>query len=223
MPQFIDIPTERTTAATDVLLALLAVVCAVYLARVGSARDPFKTRVWCAAFGLLAFASAMGAVAHGFQMSERLNRALWQPLNLALGLVIALFVVGVVYDRWGQAAAQRALPITLGMGVVFFLVTVLIPGSFLVFILYEAVAMLFALAVYLLIAARGTLPGAWSMVAGVAITIAAAVIQALGITRVHVIWDFDHNGVFHLVQVAGVIVLTGGLRTALLDRQQNRI
>lgn len=210
MLQFIDIPAERTTAATDLLLAIVALGCLAYLARLG--REPFKTRVWIAAFGLLAFAAAMGAVAHGFQMSARLNRILWQPINLALGLAIAMFVVGVVYDRWGQAAAQRVFSILLGVGVAFFLVTVFIPGTFLVFILYEAVAMLFALVVYILVAARGSLPGAWWMVAGVAITILAAVIQALGVTRVNVIWEFDHNGVFHLVQIVGVIALTIGLR-----------
>jgi hypothetical protein len=219
MPQFIDIPTEQTTAATDLLLALLAGACVFYLARIGSARDPFKTVVWYAAFGLLTFAAAMGAVAHGFQMSARLNRILWQPLNLALGLAIAMFVVGVVYDRWGQAAAQRVLPILLAVGVIFFAVTLAIPGSFMVFILYEAVAMLFALVVFFLIATRGTIPGAWWMVAGVGITIVAAVIQALGTTRVNIIWDFDHNGVFHLVQIAGVLVLTIGLRIALLSKQ----
>ena len=218
IPQFIDLPTERTCAGTDLLLAIVALACLIYLVRLR--RAPFKTQVWAAAFGLLTFAAAMGAVAHGFKMSAQLNRILWMPLNLALGLAIGMFVVGVVYDQWGQAAARRVLPILLGVGVAFFLVTVLIPGSFTVFILYEAVAMLFALAVYVLVAARGPLPGAWWMVAGVAITIAAAGIQALGVTRFTALGcEFDHNGAFHLIQIAGVLVLTNGLRLALLAKQ----
>lgn len=218
MPQFIDLPTEQTTAATDLLLALVAGACLLYLARLGHARDPFKTAIWCAAFALLTLAAALGAVAHGFKMSSQLNRLLWQPLNLALGLAIAMFVVGVVYDRWGQTAARRALPIMIAVGLLFFLVTVWIPGSFRVFILYEALAMLFSLIVYLLIAVQGGLPSAWWMAAGVLITIVAAVIQALGAVRVTLAcgWEFDHNGVFHLVQVLGVLALTIGLRGALL-------
>jgi hypothetical protein len=152
-------------------------------------------------------------------MSQQLNRALWMPLNLALGLAVGLFVVGVVYDQWGLATAQRMLPILIGVGVAFFLITVFVPGNFLVFILYEAVAMLFALAVYVLIAAQGQLPGAWWMAVGVGITILAAVIQALGKTRITVIWEFDHNGVFHLAQIVGVLVLTVGLYTALLAKK----
>ena len=36
---------------------------------------------------------------------------------------------------------------------------------------------------------------------------------------VAVIWEFDHNGVFHLVQVVGVLVLNYGLRAAFLAKQ----
>jgi hypothetical protein len=218
MPQFIDIPTEQTCALTDVLLAIVALACLLYLARGGARASTtgvaFRTRIWTATLSLLAFAAAMGAVAHGFQMSPRLNRALWMPLNLALGLVIAIFVVGVVLDQWGEPAARRVLPILLGVGVLFFGVTVVIPGSFVVFILYEAVAMLFALAVYIWVAARGTLPGAWWMVAGVAITILAAVIQTQRGLLVTLIWPCDNNGLFHLVQIAGLLALTVGLRAA---------
>ena len=218
--EFIDIPTEQTTAATDVLLALVALVSVVYLLRIGKGRDPWKTRIWAWGFGLLAFASALGAVAHGFKMSEQLNDLLWKPLNLALGLTIAMFAVGVVYDRWGEASSRRVLPILIGVGVAFFVVTVVIPGSFLVFILYEAVAMLFALVVYVLLAARRHLVGASVMAAGILITIVAAGIQASGAVVLTIIWEFDHNGIFHLIQVVGVAVLVAGLRMALCPGAQ---
>jgi hypothetical protein len=216
----IDIPTEQTTAATDVLLALLALASVVYLSRIGKDRDPWKARIWSWAFGLLAFASAVGAVAHGFKMSERLNDLLWQPLNLALGLTIAMFAVGVVHDQWGQAASRRILPVLVVVGVVFFGVTVIIPGSFLVFIVYEAAAMLFALVVYVLLAARRQLAGAAVMAAGILITIVAAAVQASGAVFVTFIWEFDFNGIFHLVQAVGVAVLVAGLRTALYARTE---
>jgi hypothetical protein len=220
--EFIDVPTERTTAVTDVLLALVALASVVYLARIGKGRDPWKTRVWSWAFGLLAFASALGAVAHGLKMSEQLNDLLWKPLNLALGLTIAMFVVGVVYDRWGEVPSRRMLPVLIGVGVVFFLVTVVVPGSFTVFILYEAVAMLFALVVYVLLAARRQLVGAAVMAAGILITIVAAALQASGAVALTFIWEFDHNGIFHLIQVVGVAVLVAGLRMALRAEDRAR-
>ena len=83
--RFVDISTEQTTAVTDVLLALVALASVLYLSHIGADSDAFKVRIWSWAFGLLAFASALGAIAHGFQMSEQLNSLLWKPLNLALG------------------------------------------------------------------------------------------------------------------------------------------
>jgi hypothetical protein len=212
---FVDSPTEQTTASTDALLALVALAGALYLSRLGVS-DAFKARIWSWAFGLLALASALGAVAHGYRMSAQLNSLLWKPINLALGLTVATFVVGVAYDLWGPAVARRVLPVMVGVGIAFFGLTAILPGTFTVFIVYEAAAMVFALAVYVLLAARRQLAGAAVMAAGVGITLIAAAVQASGAVSATVIWEFDHNGVFHLIQVVAVIVLVAGLRMSLL-------
>jgi len=212
--EFIDIPTEQTTAATDALLALIALGAFFVVRRAGREKDRWKTTIWVWAWALLFVASALGAVAHGFKMSQQTNDLLWQPLNLALGLTIAMFVVGVVHDAWGETASRRVLVPMIVVGVAFFVVTRLIPGSFLVFVLYEAVAMLFALVVYTVLAAQKHLVGAWWMAAGILVTIVAAGIQASGAVQVTVVWEFDHNGIFHIVQMVGVALLVTGLRKA---------
>jgi hypothetical protein len=213
--KFTDIPTEQSTAITDAILALLALGCLWYLRRIGQS-DPLKTNLWLWIFGLLALAAILGTIAHGFQMSARLNHLFWQPLYLSLGLTVALFVVAVVYDMWGYEAARRVLPVMLVIGVAFYGVTVLIPGSFLVFIIYEAMAMLFALGIYGWLAWQGQLNGAWLMTAGILITIIAAGVQASEAISVTIIWPFDHNGLYHLIQMLGLLVLVAGLRAALL-------
>lgn len=214
--QLIDSPTERTTAATDALIAVLAAVAALSLYTSHTAGPhPFKVGVWVAAFALLTLASMLGALAHGFRMSARTYRLFWQPLNLALGLAIALFAVGVIYDLWGQAAARAALPFLLGVGVLFYAITVFKAGTFLVFIAYEAAAMLFALGGYIYLGTVGSLPGAWWMTAGVLVTMIAAGIQAVGRARLTFVWQFDHNGVFHLVQMPGILLLWAGLGQSL--------
>lgn len=212
--EFIDIPTEQTTAATDVLLALGALGALFAVRRAGQDKDRWKTTTWVWAWGLLCFASALGAVAHGFKMSQQTNDLLWQPLNLALGLTIAMFVVGVVHDAWDQATSRRVLAPMIVVGAAFFGITRLIPGSFLVFVLYEAVAMLFALVVYAVLAAKGHLVGAWWMAAGILVTIVAAVIQSSETMHMTAIWEFDHNGIFHIVQMVGVALLVVGLTKA---------
>jgi hypothetical protein len=211
--QLIDSETERTTAATDALVALLALHCAWQLRRQRQ-RDPWKVDLWSATFAALASAGALGALAHGFTMSPRTNARLWRPLNLLLGLTVALFVVGAIRDYAGPAAGQRALRPALGVGLLFFLITQVVPGSFTVFIVYEALAMLTALALYSRLALNGKLEGAQLMVAAILISIIAAGVQASPISA-RLIWEFDHNGLFHLIQMAGLPLLVRGLKAGL--------
>ncbi len=218
--EFIGIPTEQTTAVTDAILGLLSLGITLYFYQFRRGRDPLKVNIWVWAFGLLAFASIVGAAAHGLKLPPAVYVFLWQPINLALGLTIAFFVVGVVYDLWGQLAAKRAMPFLLGAGLIFYGLTVLFTGTFLVFIAYEALAMLFALGGYAWLAARNRLAGAGLMALGVLITIIAAAVQASGAVRFTLIWPFDFNGAFHLIQMVGVFFLAAGLRTALLLNQK---
>lgn len=211
---FIDIPTEQTTAVTDAILAVMALAAAIYTRQLGS-QQPWKANLWAWAFGLLALAALLGTIAHGFKMADATRTLVWHPLFLSLGLLVALFIVGVVYDIWGLAVARRLLPIMLIVGVGFFGVTLLWPDSFLVFILYQAIAMLFALGGYLWLAGRGHLDGAWLMVAGILVTIIAGGVQASAVSFT-LIWQFDHNGVYHLIQMVGVVLLVAGLREGLV-------
>ncbi len=215
MPEVIDIPTEQTTAVTDAILALLTLGALVYLLQLGQFQ-PWKAGLWGWVMGLLALAAALGAIAHGFKMSPEVNRFFWYPLNLALGLVIGLFVAGVTFDLWGLAAARRLLPVMLGVGGLFFVITLLVPGSFLVFIIYEAAGMLFALGAYSWLAWQGRLPGAGWMAAGVLVTVVAAAVQASESLSLTLIWPFDHNGLYHLIQMGGLLLLVIGLRAGLM-------
>lgn len=211
---FIDIPTEQTTAVTDLMLAVWAAGCAVYLHRIG-ARARWKTNLWIALLALLAAAAALGAIVHGFQMGPALRTLLWQPIKLFLGLLVALFIVAATYDIRGEAAARRAMPAMVLVGVGFFAITLIWPGRFLVFIIYETLAMLIALAGYTWLAGRGRLRGAWLMTGGILTTIAAAGVQAGRLLAFTFIWPFDHNGVYHLIQMAGIVFIVAGLRKDL--------
>jgi hypothetical protein len=218
MLQIIDIPTEQTTAATDVLMAILAFIVTVKVYQSGKGIDLKKTKIWIWAFGLLTFASAIGAIAHGFQMSKLTNFVLWQPLNLSLGLAIGLFAAGVVYDFKNFTLPKALIPILLVCAIIFFTITVILPNAFIVFIIYEAIAMLFAFVVYTILASRKTIKGAGLMAAGILVTIIAAVIQAIETIKVIFIWEFDHNGIFHIVQMIGLIILLKGLQTEFRSR-----
>lgn len=216
---FVDSPTEQTTAATDAVLAALALGCIWYLQRIPAnrPRQRGKVNIWTGALFWLAVAAALGAVAHGFKLPGRVLKLLWNLLYLSLGFTVALFVVGVINDMWGRRVAYRALPVMLLGGLVFFGLTLLFPGSFLIFIIYEAVAMLFALGAYLRLALEKRLNGAGWMATGILITIIAAGVQATQSLSLTFVWPFDHNGLYHLIQMVGLGALMIGLRADLLS------
>lgn len=209
----VDSPTERTTAATDAILVGLALAAAIYLPFIG--QQPWKTVIWASAFGLLAIAAASGAIAHGIKLSDTSLKWIWRLIYLALGQTVALFMVGTVYDVWGPAAARQLLPAMLLVGIIFFAFTLIRSGTFFIFIIYQAVAMLFALGGYIWLAWSSRLDGAWLMVAGILVTMIAAAVQAGRSVSFAFIWQFDHNGAYHLIQMVGIALLAAGLRMGL--------
>jgi hypothetical protein len=217
MISMIDSPTELTTAFTDLLLAALSLTVLICVYRTGHYRDSKKTLIWLWAFAFLTAASVLGTAAHGIKMSERTHMILWQPINLSLGMTVALFVSGVVYDLRRLSIPLPFLVLLIASALVFYAITVLIPGSFLIFIIYEAVAMVFAFVSYLVLSIRDKNRGYFFMTAGIFISIIAAMIQATHSVRFRFIWEFDHNGTFHLVQMAGMVFLLFGLRSGFIS------
>ena len=215
--KYIKDPIEQTTAITDIILALIAFGGVLLLrwepAKIG---ELWKLNIWSAAIGLIGLAAALGTVAHGLVISQAVHKRIWQLLKMSLALAVSLFVAGVVYDLWGLAACLKALPAMLMAGLGFFAATLLYPGIFLVFIVYEGLALIFALGAYTYLAIRGEPTGAGFMAAGILISIFAAGIQAHKSIFLTLIWKFDHNGVYHIVQAVGLLLLVYGIRQSML-------
>ncbi len=211
--RFIKDPAEVTTAVTDIILAIVAFGGAAFLqGYLSGSSELWKINIWSAAIGLIGLAAALGAAAHGLVLSRTLHHRIWLALNMALSLAVSLFVVGVVYDLWGFEISLVTLPIMLAAGLGFYLATLLYPGTFIIFIGYEAVALIFALGAYVFLTIQHDLQGAWLMATGILVSIIAAGIQVKKSAAVTFIWQFDHNGVYHLVQMVGLIFLIIGLR-----------
>ncbi len=181
----------------------------------------WKRALWCWVFGLLALASLLGTVVHGFELSESIHQILWRPLYLSLGLTIALFLVGGICDWRGEAAARAVLPWAIGLGAGFFALTQLLGGAFLVFVVYEAAAMMATLAIYVFLSTTGRLAGSGTISLGIGLSIVAAAVQASALS-VRLIVPFDHNGLFHLVQLIAIAALANGLRRGLENESVSR-
>ncbi|MFH1020875.1 MAG: hypothetical protein V1782_09760 [Pseudomonadota bacterium] len=201
--------TELTTSATDALLAIECAIIIALLLRTAPA-DRWRTNLWCWVFGLLAIASFLGALTHGLEMPKPMRTALWTPLYLSLGILVVLFIVGAVADWLGKVVAKRLVPWGIGVSAAFLGVTALLGGPFIVFIVYAATVLLSTLAIYTFLAATHRLKGAAVIALAILLNLVAAAVQASNLS-LHLFFPFDHNGLFHIIQILSTAVLGLGL------------
>ena len=211
-------PTELTTAASDAALAVLSLVLFAVLVRTPAAA-PWRKAIWATVFALLAAGAALGAVAHGLDLTPAAVTTLFRPLYLSLALSVALFLVGAIGDWRGWQAARTVLPWAMAAAVGFFAATQVSDRGFMFFIQYEGVAMVAALLIYLFLWAVRRFGGAGRLAAGIALTLVAAAVQVSSLSFQFIGWTFDHNGLFHLVQLVAVVVMASGLHAGMSAAQ----
>ena len=217
MYELISISTEQTTAATDLLLAIVTTGAVAYLHETLAKENRGKVAIWAWAFVFLTVAAALGAIVHGLRMTPAEQRMLWNPLYLALSFTVASFAVGAIYDFKGPDAAHKVRPLFATMGLGVFALLLLLPDGFTAFLVYETVIMVSALLGYIWLSTAEGRPGADLMSWGILFTIVAAAIQATKALTFTFIWPFDHNSVFHLLQIVGVALIIRGIRNSLLQ------
>jgi len=76
-------------------------------------------------------------------------------------------------------------------------------------------ALTFALGAYLFLTVTGA-AGAGFLASGVLLSIVAAGLQARKSIVFTLIWKFDHNGIYHIVQTIGLLLLVAGLKISLI-------
>jgi glyceraldehyde-3-phosphate dehydrogenase/erythrose-4-phosphate dehydrogenase len=65
---------------------------------------------------------------------------------------------------------------------------------------------------------RGKLEGTCLMVPDVLVTVIAVSVQATKALSFTFIWSFDHNDVYHLIQMVGIVLLMVGLKRTFFSR-----
>ena len=208
---FISIPTEQTSAVTDLILAIQSLVC-VFLVCRNAENQGYAMILWRWVFALLCIASSIGTVVHGFELSQEFKRILWCPLYFTLGLLVALVALAAVAHIGCENISKRLLPVAIGFAFVFALVTQLWSDSFLLFVVYEAIMMTFALTLYVAcLWGSNRQRGSGALALGVLLTIAAAAIDTQATMRMNIVWEFDNHGIFHLIQMLGLLIISVGL------------
>ena len=199
------------SALTDFLLACEVLFFAGRLVQLPKQRFS-AAWYWSAAMTLLGLASLIGGIDHGFIEMQGLERF---PIQRADWLVAGAMTGCVLMTATTQFIPSRLHRLALGLTLLQFglyaLAVFLIDNFFVVIVNYAPVMLLLlALSMRGLGSGRGSL----SMIAGIAIQFGASGVQASGVDA---FTPLDHNGLYHLISMVGVVFLFHGGRH--LDRQ----
>lgn len=205
--------TELTTATTDAALAVACLICFVLLLRL-RVHHEWKRPIWASVGALLALGSTIGAIVHGFEWSEHTQLFLRRSLFPILGIAVGMFVVAAIADWRGREQARVAVPWAVAAGAASVVLPFVSNLGFRLFVIYEAVGMTAALFIYIRVWRGAARSGAGLIAAGIALTLLAAGVQASD-ARVTIGWAFDHNGLFHAIQLIAILVMARGIRLTL--------
>jgi hypothetical protein len=202
--------TEPMTMVTDYLMGALAFVLAMRLLGDASAGQQWSGRLWAAAFVMTAVAAFVGGTYHGFiqWMPGLAGRALWKATLVATGIGSACLLAAAVTAATAGPLRQALIGLVL-VKLAVYLWTIATKDAFVLVIADYGTALVAALLAAWFIRPTGLTPVAWWLTAGVAVAVVAGVIQWARVApHVH----FNHNDLFHVVQMASLYLLyRGGL------------
>jgi len=207
MIQFIESATERTTAATDLMLAVEFLLFAIFFFK--SVTDYRRAAAWSVPFLLLAGAFFIGAIAHGIQMPENINKRLWLLLagSSAFGLA---HLVSASVGEWRPAWYKKSL-IGMSLAAIIFIGITVKFSSFTVYVVFIVITMALVSWLNAMCVEQSGNKKHVLIIFGAVLTAIASLVQLIKSIHFTIIWEFDYNGAFHLVQIFAGILLGLGI------------
>lgn len=193
---------------TDYALALVAGVLAFRLFR--EREDQAVRAFWALGFAALSAAAALGGSDHGFggALSASFERVLWKATGLAIGVAGFAMYAGSSFAV-SSGHLRRLLLAPAAAAVVLYLIWMRTHSAYIYVIIYTGFLMILIAAMHGWSAMRRRdYPSIW-MVAGVGVSLSAAGVQAGGVVLRP---DFDHNDLYHVMQIVAIILFFTGAR-----------
>jgi hypothetical protein len=201
---------EPMTVITDCVMGALCLVLAFRLWGDAGIGGQVSIGLWGVAFFLTALGSFVGSIYHGFfdRMPAGADRRVWQATQAATGAGSACLLAAAVVAA-AAGPLRWALLVLVGVKLLGYLWSTSTRDSFTVVIVDYGSALLAILLAAWLVRPSGLAPAAWWLTAGVAVSALAGCIQW---ARVAPDPRFNHNDLFHVVQMAALYLLyRGGL------------
>jgi hypothetical protein len=198
--------TEPVTLATDYALAA---VCLWAGARLYMKSESQRSRAfWGAACLALGFSALLGGTYHGFQQSIPNFAAswLWKFTVLLIGLASFCMLAGSA-TATTSGALRKGILVFAAIQLVAYEGWMLRHDQF-IWVIYDTASTMAA--VLVLFAFRHRTPGARWILAGVAASVVAALAQSSGLDLHE---HFNHNDLYHVVQIAAIALFYRGAST----------
>ena len=211
MIKFIDIETERTTSATDLIIMVQTLVLGLLLV-LDERTHCYKGYLWDSIFFCICATSLFGVIAHGFMMSKKTNEFFWKILTLLFSSVYILIFTAISYDLFGYSASLIALAACLALGITLVVFCLKFP-AFVPKIIFIGVGLgVFILAGYLYLFFKVKMAGAGFMLTAVILSFLAVIVEARQKFRIKIVWEFDHHSAYHFFQFLSNFALFFGTR-----------
>ena len=179
---------EPVTVLTDYALAAVSAVLGFRLLE--------RTRFWALAFLALAVGALLGGTWHGWWE----NDLLWKATTLSVGVASFGMVVGSALQTT-RGALLRTLVAVAAIKWALYTAWMTAHDDFIWVVVDTGIALLIVGALYLWRLNR------W-MLAGVGLSVVAGLAQASGV-RLHE--HFNHNDLYHVIQIAAMLAFYRGL------------
>lgn len=196
---------EPMTALTDLLLCLLTLTFGLLL-RSGRSRSH---SLWSAAFLASSVGSLSGGLYHAFrpQLTTLVLAILWKITAASIGLAGVLLFFGTIYALAPKRIA-RGLSIAAGVLFAGYLAWMTTHDEFVYIIAFYGSLMLATL-VTCIVRYRVEPRACALIIAGIAIAALAAAVQ---VSHIRLFAHFNHNDLYHLIQMLSLFVLFRGAR-----------
>ncbi len=207
--------TEPTTMVTDYLLAVLGAVFGWRLLSHGRKERSRAQLLMGGSFLAMALAAAAGGTSHGFAhyLGGVEGTWVWKLTVFAIGLASAAMLAAAAVAALAGAPRIAVLAVVVTK-LALYLAWMSVHDDFR-FVIYDyAPSMLVVVALVAWPGRNRPVPGAGWIAGGVAVSFAAAAVQQSGFALHR---HFNHNDLYHVVQMAGFYLLYRG---ALLLRDR---
>jgi len=207
--------TEPVTAITDYLLAAVSFFLWWRILRRDRSDPQNARRLWAWAFAALALSALTGGTCHGFtaSMGDRVSAVLWKATVYLVGITDLLMLSGSLTAAIGRRWRRFALAVAAAKFLVY--AAWMTGHDEFRYVVYDYAPSM--LAILLIHAVPGSLkndPGARFILAGLLVSFVAAGVQ---LSRIGLHERFDHNDLYHVIQIGACYLLYRGAR-CLRDR-----